>query len=699
MIDSANSENPEESLGKQTLAQRAFGAKLKELRKAANLGQKEIGLAAGYSFSQIAHIEKGKRLPGDEDFLSRVLPLLRASEQEREELHKLLRQAKGLEPIPDALTPLPEPALVGEITPETGLTKQTQADAESPNQQQIRLWGFIALTLIVILGIWFLASRQPSATVTPTVIATEPAPPSTQPTVATSATPSFTGTVAITEAPSPDPSPTIIPFCGETGQSRTDPSIDYFVRHQGVSAFTVSNTSGLILNDNVRAVHIDTSGLWVGYFATDQNSTAGLAHFDRKTGTWANCNNSAEIAGQDINDITTDRANRLWIATDRNGIVMFDGSNWHSYTKEDGLPDNQVYTVILDPEDNIWVGTPNGVAVLENDRWVTRYEDELYSTFVLAIAFDSTGGQWFGHLRDGLSYFNVVTGDWEHIIAAEGQLGSDDVRDILVRPADVSSAESVWVATDGGGISQFENGNWMVTYQVEQGLPSNNTRALAIDRYNRVWVATARGVAYLASDNHWTTYHTLETRSIATGLTCPNQDCSIDDEHIWTGTAGAGLTHSRLPWAETTLDVLQVCFIREDAREQPACVTAPEPDESNLVTIQAPDTFAPGDQFRVEFVIAPREPYDLLAGRGDYMSNTDESDEKLYGAFYKISMDEGAEITSGEQYSFVHKNGFFAAPDLNSDIQEQIFTSTWRVWARTRYVGPYIQLEFPVRRP
>jgi hypothetical protein len=224
----------------------------------------------------------------------------------------------------------------------------------------------------------------------------------------------------------------------------------------------------------------------------------------------------------------------------------------------------------------------------------------------------------------------------------------------------------MWFATADGGVSKFEQGAWTV-YRMDDGLPSDDVRAVAIDKYNRVWAATARGVAYF-DGQQWNVYSTLNTESIAFGPTC--QNCPFDDDHIWTGTVELGLTHSRIPLPTDALDIVDVKY---------------------------PVVVAPGEKFRPEIVVAPRAPYQLREDRGDFLSNVDDSDANLFGAFPLIKV-EGV-IDPGQPYTFTDYDNPFVAPELAEGEQEKTFTSTWRVWMHTRYVGPPIRITFTVRRP
>ena len=90
--------------------------------------------------------------------------------------------------------------------------------------------------------------------------------------------------------------------------------------------------------------------------------------------------------------------------------------------------------------------------------------------------------------------------------------------------------------------------------------------------------------------------------------------------------------------------------------------------------------------------MAPRAPYRFQAG--DFLANTDSEDALLFGAWRHMAVDRTVE--PGEPYTFSHYDTPFVAPDLVYGQSEQEFTTTWRMWMRTRYVGPSIEISFDV---
>jgi hypothetical protein len=457
-----------------------------------------------------------------------------------------------------------------------------------------------------------------------------------------------------------------------------------FLRHQGISTFTVESSSGAVLSNKVRSLAIDPRGVWIGYFATDQHPGNGVGQFNRQS--WADCGVPGEGAGKNINALAIDSKGQVWAATEKEGVLMFDGTRWRSYTLKDGLPSNEAFGLTIEKDDNVWVGTWEGVAKYNGRVWSVPYkegEGTIYNNHVHAIAFDSEGNIWVGHMGRGVSQFRNADGKWINHRAEKGTIGGDVVYAITVRKADAARSESVWFVTSNG-VSSYESGMWK-TYRKGDGLPDDTANAVAIDRYNRVWAATAGGVAYL-DGGRWVTYDTVPTLSIAFGPPCSG--CPYDTDHVWTGTATMGLAHSRIPYPVSVpvLDVISVRYQKID--------TPDEPFQNEIVV-------APGEEFLAEIVVSPRSPYTLVhdsaIGRGDLLSSIEEGEEKRYGAY--VQMEVTGTVESGQRFTFVDTDNPFRAPQLPDGVDEQKFTSRWRVWMYTRYVGPIIEVVFTVRRP
>lgn len=510
-------------------------------------------------------------------------------------------------------------------------------------------WYIAALVLIIVVGVVATAAvlnRNPPQTV---------AQSSTSiPTLAIATSAPSQAQATLNETVCANSSPVVAP------------NVPRFVRSEGVSNFTIENTGNGVLTNKVRTLAIDSRGLWIGYLTGPEQKIGGLGQYDKQQ--WTNCNQASDLLEKNVNALLALTDGTLWVATENDGVAHFDGQTWHRFTKQDGLPSDKTYSVAVDAAGHVWVGTWEGVATFDGAHWSTPYSAEngsLVNDHVIAVAPESDGSLWVGYIKNGLSYYNAQTKQWSHFAAGGEDLSGNQVRSILLRPATADAPASVWIATEDGGISVYQQGKWL-RYNTENGLSSNAVRTLTTDRYNRVWAATAKGVVYFDGKS-WTRYTTFDSVAIAIGSSC--QKCPFDDDHVWTGTAVRGLTHSRLPLRGDVLDVVKVTY---------------------------PDVVAPGETFRPEIVVKPHSPYQLRQDRGDFLSNTDSSDDNLFGAYPLIPV-KGI-ISDTLDFTFTDYDNPFKAPELAPDEEERTFTSTWRVWMFTRYVGPPIQITFTVRR-
>jgi len=115
---------------------------------------------------------------------------------------------------------------------------------------------------------------------------------------------------------------------------------------------------------------------------------------------------------------------------------------FENYTTANGLPDDHVFTVVVDGE-RIWAGTNNGLAVLEHGRWKTyTTADGLAHRAVLSLALDKrTGDVWAGTMG-GLS--RISAGRIDTFTQLNSGLSNDVVYGVSVE------GDNVWVATAAG---------------------------------------------------------------------------------------------------------------------------------------------------------------------------------------------------------------------------------------------------------
>ncbi len=92
-----------------------------------------------------------------------------------------------------------------------------------------------------------------------------------------------------------------------------------------------------------------------------------------------------------------DAAGNIWIATAKNGLLFYDGDTLIQLGESHGLIDNQAMSVSVDKNQNVWVGTYNGLSRFNGKDfcYLTTYEN-LPAKVVYFIDSDANGDLWAG---------------------------------------------------------------------------------------------------------------------------------------------------------------------------------------------------------------------------------------------------------------------------------------------------------------
>ena len=119
--------------------------------------------------------------------------------------------------------------------------------------------------------------------------------------------------------------------------------------------FSVNEFSSIVVNQN--------EIVWMG---TDQN---GLLKFDGNL--WTNYNTfNSELPTNAIKKVAIEKDSILWIATDK-GLTRFDGLNWKTFdTNNSQLPSNQINSIFIEENSTKWITTNKGMLSLSGSELI-----------------------------------------------------------------------------------------------------------------------------------------------------------------------------------------------------------------------------------------------------------------------------------------------------------------------------------------
>ncbi|MEM7296868.1 MAG: two-component regulator propeller domain-containing protein, partial [Bacteroidota bacterium] len=142
-----------------------------------------------------------------------------------------------------------------------------------------------------------------------------------------------------------------------------------------------------------------------------------------------------------VRKLIQDHEGNLWIAT-THGLFSLVPRKFKVYSTKHELPENQVFSVEIDSEDRVWIGSWGGGASVIDDGTVISYsiEHDGASNYIRSSFIDSDQTSWFGtHKGAALLRDGKVT----KTIFVKEQAGSRWIHSMSASPEDI-----VYVATN-----------------------------------------------------------------------------------------------------------------------------------------------------------------------------------------------------------------------------------------------------------
>ena len=262
-----------------------------------------------------------------------------------------------------------------------------------------------------------------------------------------------------------------------------------------LAVYDVANYPGM-LSDNIKVITAMANGeIWIGTDYGTNQLVSGVNGF-----MWLPYTTSNGLASNQVKSIDEDSNGGIWVGTNQ-GVSYFDGNSWISYSSPD-LHWSGVNATAFDSNGDKWFASPLGGITHFNGTTFTPYgtSNGLLSQYVTALLIDDQDNKWVG-TSSGMSVLDATNTTFTQHTRMYIMPPPDTLNPVVDIAMD--SHGRIWTAIyvgylAVGGVAMWDGNQW-VDFDVSDGLVGPNVKGLAIDSQDNIWVATSTGVSKISA--------------------------------------------------------------------------------------------------------------------------------------------------------------------------------------------------------
>ncbi len=214
---------------------------------------------------------------------------------------------------------------------------------------------------------------------------------------------------------------------------------------------------------------------------------------------WKIYNQNSGLVSNQISCIMVEPNNNLWIGTDA-GLMRYSGIKWDTFTIINGLPNDTIYDVEVCKNGKILALTAGGFCLYENNQWTKNFpQPEAIYYSIYQIVQDREGFLWitkfdWSTAPPASKYFSRFDGtNWKDFDfgLCSREFVFDQNNDLWILPghgvAYYKDKECKYFYSYSSGIYNYPEGN--------SGLLDNVINCIFVDNDNNKWFGTIKGIS------------------------------------------------------------------------------------------------------------------------------------------------------------------------------------------------------------
>lgn len=251
-------------------------------------------------------------------------------------------------------------------------------------------------------------------------------------------------------------------------------SLEGLIRYDGYRYYLYRNYNSYPgINDTDLAYDIDTKRLWV-------TSDNGI-YFIKNDSVFSLRSDDIDFSKTYGRRIIIDRFKRTWIATKDKGAICIDGTNVYQYNTRSGLPNNYIYSMLIDSRGHIYLGAGfPGLIVIRPDKMILLFSNNKQlprNPFV--SLYENEEGIWAGTYMAGV----IRLGKKDTIQLSFNGRFDERVYDIKKAPG------GLWFSCYRDGVYYHSPEKKLLINHLN-GLANENNYLLFEDSFRNLWVSS-----------------------------------------------------------------------------------------------------------------------------------------------------------------------------------------------------------------